>query len=424
VRLGDQPFWKAFAYRWARIIVLSVREFGQDKCALRASALTFFSVLSIVPVAAMAFGVAKGFGMDQMLENSIRDRLPGQEEAVDMIIGFARNQLTQTKGGVVAGVGLVFLFWTVVRVLTNIERSFNDIWGVNKERSWLRRFVDYLAFVVIGPIIIVSSSSLTVYIAGTLQAWSDDSAVWGAVSLPLLLAARMLPALLVVALFTFMFAFMPHTRVNIRSALLGGIVAGAAYQVTQAVYVYFQIGVSQYGAIYGSFAALPLFLVWMQISWLIVLFGAELCYAHQNVQRYEFRPDTENMSPAFRRLLALAIVQYCVKAFERGETPPEAETIAESLGVPSNVVNTLLGRLVDVEVLAEAATGDERRQGYTPARNTQDLTIAFVTQRLDEHGSSDLPLSDSADLAGLRAHIAELRSTEESATANLPLRDV
>lgn len=410
--------------RWLRILILSVREFGTDQCPLRASALTFYSLLSIVPVAALAFGVAKGFGVDQMLETAIRDRLPGQEDVVDMIITFARNQLTQTKGGVVAGVGLAFLFWTVIRVLANIERSFNDIWGVTKERSWARRFSDYVSFVLVGPIVVVMSSSLTVYLTSTVRDWTENGDIWGAVGTPLLLAIRLLPAVLVCGLFTFMYVFMPHTRVHFRSALLGGFVAGVAYQATQAVYVHFQIGVSQYGAIYGSFAALPLFFVWMQISWLIVLYGAELAYAHQNVHRYEFRPDIQTMSPAFRRLLALAVVQHCVKAFSRGQAPPDAEALADALEVPSNMLNTLLGTLVDVGVLAEAATGDERCAGYAPARNTNDLTIAFVSERLDAHGASDLPLAASPGLEELRQALEQVQAAVETAPANQPLRDI
>lgn len=424
MRLADLPRWKAFLFRWARIIVLCVREFKSDECPLRASALTFFSVLSVVPIAALAFGVAKGFGVEQLLENAIRERLPGQEDAVGMIISFARNHLTQTKGGLVAGVGLAFLLWTVVRVLTNIERSFNDIWGVTKQRSWTRRFSDYLSFVLVGPLVIVLASSLTVYLSGAVENLDGGGVLWGVVTGPLLLLVRLLPVALIWGVFTFMYIFMPHTRVNVKSAALGAFVAGMAYQITQAIYLYFQIGVSNYGAIYGSFAALPLFLVWMQVSWLIVLFGAELSYAHQNVHRYEFRPDVETMSPAFRRLLALAIVQYCVKAFERGESPPDAEAIAEAIGAPSNVLNSLLDALVDVEVLAEASVGDERQQGYAPARNTGDLTITFVSEQLNRRGTSDLPMAESPELAELRNTLSQLHSDADASPANRPLRDV
>lgn len=421
IRLADEPWWRAFYLRWLRVFVLSAREFTQDKCSLRASALTFYSVLSLVPLAALAFGVAQGFGVEQMLENLLRDKLAGQEEVVNLVIDFSRNQLVQTRGGLVAGAGILILIWTVLRVLSHIERSFNDIWGIDKERRMLRKFSDYLALVLLGPIVLVAASSLTVYVTRMIVEWTPTFGLLGAVGAPLLWATRLLPGMLIWALFTFMYLFMPNTRVTAASAILGGVVAGFAFQITQTIYVNFQIGVAQYGAIYGSFAALPLFLVWLQLSWVIVLFGAELAYAHQNVDRYEFRRDSESLSPAFRKLLALALVHQCVQAFQSNEAPPSAEALSERLGAPSNAVNSIIEDLVQCQILAEGRTGNKRIPGYLPAAPPSEWTLAGIQRRLDGLGVGEVPMADSSTLEELREALASFDAAAAQSPANRSL---
>jgi len=424
VRLADVQGPRRIYLRWLRILLLTVKEFQGDSCGLRASALTFYSVLSVVPVAAMAFGIAKGFGFEQRLERTIRDNLQGQEQAAELIIGFSRDQLAQAQGGVVAGVGIMFLLWTVIRLLSNIEMSFNEIWHVTKPRTWPRKFSDYLAVLLIAPIVIIFASSLTVYISSTVAQWTESLKLWGVVSAPILLGVRLLPGTLLWALFTFMYMFLPNTRVNFVPALIAGILAGTLYQVIQALYVYFQIGVSNYSAIYGSLAALPLFLIWMQLSWTIVLFGAEFAYARQHVDDYEFLDDEEHLSASFRRLFALGIVQVCLRELTRGNPPPDAAYLAEELKAPSSAVNVLLEDLVGTGLLAEAATGDDRHSGYLPALPPEQLTIAQVLGRLDGRGGPDLPLAETEDLQRLRDALEAYEQAPAESGANRALAEL
>ena len=288
IRLENYSRNKSFFLRQLRIIVLAVRGFAEDKCKFRASALTFYSLLSIVPVIAMMFGIAKGFGLEKRVETELLQKMqgPGQQEVAVKIITFANSLLENAKGGFIAGVGVAFLFWTIIKVLSNIENSFNDIWGVKKPRTLGRRFSDYLSVMLVCPFLMIMASSATVVISSQVRVIIQQSALLSAVAPLILFTLKLLPYCTIWITFTFIFIFMPNTKVRLRSGFLGGVVAGTIFQMVQWIYINFQIVTAKYSAIYGGFAALPLFLLWLQISWLVVLFGAELSFAHQNVETY------------------------------------------------------------------------------------------------------------------------------------------
>jgi membrane protein len=275
---------RSFWIRQLRIFLLTIRRFNLDKCELRASALTYYSLLSIVPVVALAFAVAKGFGFEKILAQELMAKLQGHEETAQMIIGFAQSLLENTKGGAIAGVGIVLLFWTVIKVLGNVEKSFNDIWGVKTARAMGRKFADYLSVMMICPVLLIIASSVTVLITTRVSSMLERLSFMGYLADVLIFVLKLLPYGVIWLVFTFIYVFMPNTKVALKSALWGGIFAGTIYQLVQLAYISFQIGVSNYGAIYGSFAALPLFLVWLQLSWLIVLLGAELSFVRIKVK--------------------------------------------------------------------------------------------------------------------------------------------
>lgn len=415
-----QSFW----IKQLRICLLAVRRFDEDECLLRASALTFYSLLSIVPVIAMAFGVAKGFGFEKVLETLLIEKFPAEEEVVFQIIVFARSFLETTKGGVIAGFGLVFLFWTVIKVLGNIEKSFNSIWGVKKGRSLARRFSDYLSVMMIGPVLIIMASSLTVLVTTKVTLILENLAFLGPVSGIILYFLGFLPLLVMCGLFTFVYIFMPNTSVRFKSALIGGIFGAVMYQTVQWIYITFQIGVSKYGAIYGSFAALPLFLIWLQLSWLIVLFGAEISFAEQNVNTYEFEPDSLKASIAFKRLMALAVTQVCVRQFEKGETPMTAQEIAQSLELPIRLVNQVTFDLTEAKVLTEVKTNGENICGYQPARDPNELRISRVLELLARRGVNDIPYAETAEVKRIEAALESMSRAFKSSPDNLLLKDI
>lgn len=425
IRLADQPWYRAVPLRWLRIIVLSLRGFWGDNAAIRASALTFYSVLAIVPLAALAFGIAKGFGVEGMLQDTLRERLVGQEEIAERIIEFSQNQLQQTRGGVVAGAGIMLLLWTAARVLTNIEISFNAIWNTERSRSFFRKIGDYIAILLLAPILLLSASSLTVYLVSIIEAFAGQFALWGISGTVAAIGARLLPATLLWLLFSAMYLTMPNTRVPVVSAIVGGIAAGTLYQIAQAVYVYFQVGVSAYGAIYGSFAALPLFLIWLQLSWTIVLLGAELAFAHQNAAAYETVPGAGAAGPALREYAALGVMHRCVQAVLRGEAPPDIETISADTRLPSYLVEDSVRDLLAVKLLVNAGfESTEEDSGYFPARDAGTLTIADVLNALHDAGADEIPPNATAPLQQLRARSDALSQVLTKAPENIRFVDV
>jgi len=424
IRRKDLPPRKSFWLRQARIVILSLREFNRDKCALHASALTFYTLLSVVPLLAMAFGIAKGFGLAELLEKTIRERIQGQQEVVNRLIEFSNNLLASARGGVVAGIGVAFLTWTIIKVLGSIESSFNDIWGVKTSRSLWRKFSDYLAFMMIAPIVFIMASSMTVLLTSKIEAFVQRMELWGWASLLIFYLLRIIPFSLLWGLFTFTYLFMPNTKVKFSSALLGGIVAGTLYQIVQWIYIRFQIGVAGYGAVYGSFAALPLLLVWMQVSWLIVLLGAEISFAHQHVDTYEFEPDCLRVSPAFKRLLTLLVVQHCVRLFKKGEAPLTADEIAQQLDTPIRLVNQILHELAEARVLSEVKRETDRVFAYQPAWNIEAMTVESVLSRLDDHGVKDIPVAQTPELRKLSESLQTFRELDARSEANRRLGDL
>jgi membrane protein len=418
------PPRRSFWITQARILLLAVRRFKLDKCELRASALTFYSLLSIVPVVAMAFAVAKGFGVEKVLGEQLMTKLEGHEEVAQQILGFAQSLLENTKGGAIAGVGIVLLFWTVIKVLGNIEKSFNDIWGVKTARTMGRKLADYLSVMMICPVLIILASSLTVLLTTQVSSMLERMSFLGYVADVLIGLLKILPYAVLWFVFTFIYVFMPNTKVELKSALWGGVLAGTIYQIVQLAYINFQIGVANYGAIYGSFAALPLFLVWLQLSWLIVLLGAEISFAHQNVASYEFEQDCLAVNHSFKRMTALLIASLCVKNFVRAEKPLTDAEISRELDVPICLVRSVLSELTEARLLSEVDLDHRGEIAYQPACDVQRFTAAGVIETLDQHGIAAVPMADSAGVQTLRETLKCFREMNEQSPANLKLQEL
>ena len=424
IRSRKQRDPRSLGLRAIRIFILSLREFASDKCSLRASALTFFSLLSIVPVFAMAFGLAKGFGLDKVLKEHILKNMEGQQEIITRVIEFSENMLADTRGGLVAGIGLLFLFWTVIKVLSNIESSFNDIWGVKKERTWGRKFSDYLSLMLIAPVFFLVASGATVFVATQVNLATEHNTVLSMLGPVITTAIKILPYTVFWGLLTYLYIFMPNAQIQFSSALIGGVVAGTIYQMVQWAYIHFQIGASNAGAVYGSFAALPLFLMWLQISWLIVLYGAELAFAHQNEQTFEFEPDCLRVSEEMKKLLALRITHLCVRRFCDGQTPLTEMEIADELDTPIRLHRALLHRLTETGVLVIAQGESERERRYLPARDVEVMSIKFVLDRLEKTGTYDVPVAQTPEFERLRAALLGMEQAMERAPENFLLKEL
>jgi membrane protein len=426
VRLEDLPFGKSFLIKQLRIIILTLRGFDEDKCFFRASSLTFYTLLSIVPVAAMLFGIAKGFGFEKMLRKELFERFPGeaQQEVLTKVIEFAESMLEATKGGLIAGIGLVILFWSVIKVLSYIETSLNDIWEIKENRTWGRKFSDYLAVMLISPMLIIVSSSVTVFITSQITQLTNQIELLGMISPLIFMSFKLIPYALYWVLFSVIYLLMPNTKVNLKAGIVAGILAGTIFQIVQWAYISFQVGTARYNAIYGSFAALPLFLMWVQISWWVVLFGAEFSYATQNVGTYEYEPDSHKVSLAFKKLLTLQITHLLVKSFEKGDKPLTDTEISKRLKIPIRLVHSILYDLVESRVVAETRTRDDQKFGYQPARDIHALTIKFVVDAIEQNGTNSIPIARNEEFGALSAAIEKFREDMEASPANKLLKDI
>ncbi|MCF7873373.1 MAG: YihY/virulence factor BrkB family protein [Candidatus Omnitrophica bacterium] len=424
MRLKDLDRSKSLLIKPLRILLLALRGFNEDKCQLRASALTFYSLLSIVPVVAMAFGVAKGFGFQETLQDQLLNKIPGQEEVMLKIVNFAHSLLANTRGGLVAGIGVAILFWTVIKVLGNIEKSFNDIWGVKQQRSIGRKFSDYLSIMLICPILIIASSSATVFLTTQIKVIITKVEFLGAFSPLILSTLKILPYCIIWLVFSFIYIFMPNSKVNLKSGIIAGIVAGTIYQLVQWGYVNFQVGVSKFNAIYGSFAALPLFLVWLQISWLIVLLGAEISFADQNVDTYEFEPDCLNISYSFKRLLTLEVMNLLVVNFSKCRPTMTADQISHSLDIPIRLVREIIFELSKSGMISGVQTAEYKEIAYQPACDINKLTIKRVINSLEDTGVDDIPVAKTRQLEVISKKLEVFDKALENSSSNTLLKDI
>ena len=406
-----------------RCLILAVRGFKEENTALRASALTFYSLLSIVPVMAMAFGIAKGFGFEKLLEKELLNGLTGQQEIAFKIIDFSKKLLSETRGGVMATLGIILLIWSVIKMLNHMEGAFNRVWHIKKGRPFIRKLSDYIALFFTAPILVLFAGSVTVYIKTRLNIMLSDEKHFYILDAAIPLLLKLLPLITMCGLFIFLYLFIPYRQMNIKASLAGGIITGIIYQAGQMLYINFQVGVSHYNAIYGSFAALPLFLTWLQTSWLVVLLGAHFSYAWEHTEILEkSRADYGSISFKMKKIIALGITLICVKRFSEEDTPPTDEEISMSLDIPLALVITILDDLKKCGVLSEvnASSGT----AWQPARDIYQLSVSSVIHAIEEHGKTQISVSGTMEFEALIEAVESLAASGNTTTGTRLLKDI
>lgn len=415
---GDRSWWQRFLIHQGQLWVLVIRDFIADRCLLRASALTFTTLLSIVPLLALMFSVLKAFGVQNELEPLLLDQLAvGSQSVVPRIIEYINNT-NVTRLGMV---GLVFLVITVLTLLSNIEETFNQIWGVEETRPIFRRFTDYFSVVTIGPIFVVAAISMTSSLQsqGLVKALLDKAYVGEL----LLFLFSVLPFMVMWLVFAGLYLFMPNVKVSPKAALIGGIFGGTLWQLSQWGYVYFQFGVARYNAIYGTMAALPIFMVWIYLSWMIVLLGLEMTYAIQNLRsvRQDLRSNEVNF--ATRKSLALIVLVYLGRCFYRGEPAPSQEQVVQQLGIPPRLLRDILDELQRLHLTTEVVI-DGASSGYQPALALENTDVAGLMGQMAGHGDEYRPAGQVGEIAVVAGLESRLRAAETAALDGLSLREL
>lgn len=399
----DTDLWRAqpatrasaAATHAARVLVLAVREFIANRCRVHATALAFTTLLSLVPLLALAFALAKGFGLQHRIRPLVDTWLAAnQEEVGEKLIAFVERAIQyvqQTKVGLLGGFGLLLLIWATIKVMSTIEKSFNEIWRVARSRTLVRKLTDYLSVLVISPVLLIAATSAGAAFRSSPVVRSALS--WGLAAWLVECALVLLPTW---AAFVAAYVFMPNTRVRLRPALAGAIVAGSAWQAAFWAYTTFQVGMAKYNAIYGTFAAIPVLMVWLYLSWAIVLFGAQLSWAAQNVRRHWDERRGERASIASREAIALRAMAALAVAFQRGTAPLSAEELAERLRAPASLVAEALRALAAAGLCSEVV-GPEA-SAYQPARPLGQIAPAHVLAAVRQFGNP-VPLNEEGEEA-------------------------
>mgnify|MGYP002732194235 FL=1 len=369
-------------YACIKVISLSIKQFEVDRITERASALTYSTLLSIIPILAILFAIARGFGFDSLVESQFRSGVASQQ--AELIITWINSYLEHAQSGIFIGVGLVVLLWTVLILTDTIERSFNAIWQVKRPRSVMRKITDYFSMILLLPILIVVSSGLGIF----MSTYIKDMENYVVLAPIVKFLVRLIPYVLTWSMFTALFIFIPNTKVKFSHAWLPGIIAGSAFQAFQYFYINSQIWVSSYNAIYGSFAAIPMFLLWTQISWTICLLGAEMCYISQNLASFNFGKETANISRRYHDFFCTIILSSICKRFAVGAASYTAEELSKEHKIPIRLTKKLLYELQDMKLILETSHDEKSDEtGYTPAIDINVLTVGMLLSRLDSTGS-------------------------------------
>ena len=347
-----------------------------------ASALTYSSMLAAVPVMAIVFAIARGFGFDTIVETKLRSSLEGNPDIADTILYFVESYLQHTKGGVFIGIGIIFLLYTLISLTSNIEEAFNTIWFVKRSRTIYRQIIDYISVFLVLPFVVVITSGLGIFLQ-TFRTLLPDTQL---LSKTMTLILHFSPFTFAVLAFMLLFTLMPNTRVKWRHTILPSIITGTVFMAVEWLYVHYQIKLSAYNAIYGSFAAIPLFMLWLQISWCICLFGAQFCYANQSLQTYAFERISDELSRRYRDTLILLLMSRICKHFASGLKPFTAHRLATDTHLPDSLVGILLGELTDMQLLVEIGGDHGEEPRYLPAIDIHRITVGMVTRRIDSHG--------------------------------------
>ena len=396
-------------YNGLKAIIMTVRNTMELQLNVRAASLTYRTLLSLVPGLAVLFAVARGFGLLNIIKGQLSTYFPGQEEILLQVTEFIDNSLEHAQGGVFAGVGVIVLLYTVFILFSDIENNFNTIWQLSKGRTIQRRISDYFALIFIMPIFIVLNSALTIMISSSTVYFDAFSYILNPLVTQVL---NILPFFIIILVLTLLYKFMPNTKVKFVNALIAGFVAGTALQIFQLVYISGQLWITKYNAIYGSFAALPLLLLWMQLSWNIVLMGVELSFSLQNIRKFYFEKETKNISRRYNDFFTILIASLIAKRFAMEKLPLTVDEISEKHSIPIRLTNQIIDLLQELQIISP--TPDEEDpdvMAFQPAFDINLMSVKLLMSKIDVYGSESFKID--ADIE-FKSHWDALMRSRES----------
>ncbi len=408
-------------FKIVKIFVYTIHAFRKNRSQVRTSALTYYTLLGIIPVMAILLGVARGFGVERDIQNSIMDKFPARKILIEQVMYFSENLLKTMNSGIIAGIGFLFLFWTVSQVLNNIEDSFNDIWQIRKSRSFVQRFTNYIAILFLVPVVIIFAKGLNGFINQNIKNIENIYFVQNIVFALLKLLPYVTPCLI----FVLIYSLIPNTKVKLISSVIAGTCACTVYLVIQHFYLKFQVGVVNYNLIYGSFSALPLFLVWVRLSWLIVLSGAEFSYAIQNIEHFDFRFKEVKLSHNTEKGLCIFIYKIIIDKFKKMQSPPTNIEISEEIDIPIQLVDRMLMIMTDINMIARVINSNTEQICFQPYNDINEVDLYYLCDKIDNYGEKiEIEKISYESLAKLKEMYEKLNLEAKQSEYNVKIKEI
>jgi membrane protein len=361
---------KRLLYRVLQTILIVARGF-KNKINIRANSLSFTLLFAFIPMTALVFAIARGFGFEEIIEEQLSVSFLKETNVIPAIMEIVNRYLETVQDGIFLGIGLIVLLWSVYAFFNMLELSFNSTWNVKQTRSIGRRLTNYIMTLLLVPMLIVLTSGISILINSTT------------LLAPILL--RIIPWLAASAVFTWMYIAVPNTKVKLKAAIIPGVFLGILFMVVQKLGVYLVVLFTRMSIVYGAFSAIPLVLIWLHVTCWLLLIGAELSFAIQNNEMFAYERDIDNMSRRYKDCVMLYLLAIIIKRFEKGEKPQTAQEMALQNQLPTKLVTLVLSRLEENNIILPVQTLEDI--AFVPAMDTQKITVDMVMGKIYNKGT-------------------------------------
>ena len=376
---------KRWLYRFLQTIILVARGFKDQVLVVRANSLSFALLFAFIPMMALIYAIARGFGFEEIVKSTISSSFLAEANVAPVLLEWIERYLETARDGLFVGIGLIVLIWAVYAFFNMLENSFNSIWNVKQSRSFTRRMTNYVMTLLLVPVLVVVTSGISIFLNSTEVLASVLDSIVPVRKFML----RFLPFVATAGVFTWIFIAIPNTKVKFSSAIIPGILMGLLYQVVQALSMYLVVLFARMSIVYGAFSAIPLVLIWLHITCWLLLVGAELAFAIQNNDMFAYEKDLKNMSRRYKDYVMLYLLSVIIRRFEVGESPQTAQEMAAENQLPIRLVQQVLSRLEETVIVRRVYVEDEEEQAFIPALDTKSITVEMVIGRISAQGTEE-----------------------------------
>lgn len=383
--IAIHDYKKRLLYRTLQTIILVARGFKDKALNVRANSLSFSLLFAFVPLIAGVFAIARGFGFEELLRERLSSSFLAEANIVPVIIEWVDRYLETARDGLFLGIGLIVLIWAVYAFFNMLEHSFNNIWNVKQTRAFGRRLTNYMVVLLLVPIMIILTSGISIFLNST----QSLAPVLQAIEPIRRVLLRTVPFIVASGVFTWIFIAIPNTKVRFLSAVIPGVIMGVLFQVVQIFSVYLVILFTRMSLVYGAFSAIPLILIWLHITCWLLLVGAELAFAIQNNDMFAYEKDLENMSRRYKDYVMLYLLSVIIRRFEQGKVPQTAQEMAAKNQLPIRLVQQLLSRLEETNIVRRVYVEQAEDETFVPALDTRQITVEMVIGRISAQGTEE-----------------------------------